>query len=124
MSPAGVQRIDKWLWYARFAKTRSAAQKLAMSGRIRVNKVRNESASKVLRIGDILTLALDRGVQVVKVVAIGERRGPAREAQLLYEEEMFLASQRPRQSAASTAPLGRPDKRARRQLRSFKRDEG
>jgi len=124
MSPDGVQRIDKWLWFARFAKTRSAAQTLAKSGRVRINKVRNESASKVLRIGDVLTLTLEHGVQVVKVTAVGARRGPAAEARLLYEEEMFVAHRRPDPVGGSAAPEKRPDKRARRELRDLKRNEG
>ena len=53
------QRIDKWLWFARIAKSRTLAQKLAMSGRVRVNRERHQSASRLIRTGDILTIALD-----------------------------------------------------------------
>ena len=71
------QRIDKWLWYARLAKTRTAAQALAVSGRVRVNSEKNQSASRGLKLGDVLTVALDSGVRVLRVVLLGERRGPA-----------------------------------------------
>src|SRR5690606_23820911 len=80
------QRIDKYLWHARLAKTRGAAQKLAVSGRVRVNRERNESASRPVRPGDVLTVALDAGIRVLRIVALGSRRGPASEARLLYED--------------------------------------
>lgn len=78
-------RIDKWLWHARFYKTRVLAQEAAAKGRIRRNDVRVEKASVEVKIGDILTLPRGREVAVVRVLACGERRGPASEAQLLYE---------------------------------------
>ena len=55
------QRIDKWLWFARLAKTRTAAQKLAVSGRVRVNREKSDSASRLVRMGDVLTIALESG---------------------------------------------------------------
>ncbi len=78
-------RIDKWLWHARFYKTRALAQEAATKGRIRRNDVRVEKASAEVRIGDILTLPRGREVAVVRVLGCGERRGSASEAQLLYE---------------------------------------
>ena len=78
-------RIDKWLWHARFYKTRVLAQEAAAKGRIRRNDVRIEKASVEVKIGDILTLPRGREVAVIRVLACGERRGPASEAQLLYE---------------------------------------
>ncbi len=119
--PSG-QRIDKWLWHARFAKTRSTAQVLARSGRIKINRVRTDSASRLVKIGDVLTLSQERGVSVIRVVAVGERRGPAIEARALYEEELFVPA--PRDSGglvASVAPPARPDKRDRRLLKQWKR---
>ena len=80
-----AQRIDKWLWHARFARTRGAAQRLALSGHVRVNRERVGSASRLVRAGDVLTIALGRGVSVVKIRNIGDRRGSAAEAQDLYE---------------------------------------
>jgi ribosome-associated heat shock protein Hsp15 len=78
-------RIDKWLWHARFCKTRSIAQDLAAKGHVRLNGARVEKASATVRPGDILTLPAGREVLVVKVRELGARRGPASEARLLYE---------------------------------------
>ena len=78
-------RIDKWLWHARFYKTRALAQEAAAKGRIRRNDIRVEKASVEVKIGDILTLPRGREVAVVRVLGCGERRGPASEAQMLYE---------------------------------------
>ena len=78
-------RIDKWLWHARFYKTRVLAQEAAERGRIRVNGARVEKAGRGVRIGDLLTVPTGREALVVRVVAFGERRGPAPEARLLYE---------------------------------------
>lgn len=78
------QRLDKWLWYARFAKTRTLAAKLVASGFVRVNGQRSDNAAKALSVGDVLTIALPRATAVVRVEDLGERRGPASEAQQLY----------------------------------------
>jgi ribosomal 50S subunit-recycling heat shock protein len=81
-----AQRIDKWLWYARLARTRTLAQKLAVSGRVRVNRERNDSASRPVKPGDILTIAIGGGVRVLHVLGSGQRRGTPADAHLLYEE--------------------------------------
>jgi len=78
-------RIDKWLWHARFYKTRVLAQEAAEKGRIRLNGARTEKAGRGIKLGDILTVPTGRDVLIVRVVAFGERRGPAPEARLLYE---------------------------------------
>jgi len=78
-------RIDKWLWHARFYKTRVLAAAAAQSGRIRRNDQRVEKAGLEVKVGDILTLGRGRDVVVVRVLACGIRRGPASEAQQLYE---------------------------------------
>ncbi len=80
-------RIDKWLWHARFYKTRVLAQAAARKGVIRLNGRRIEKASAEVRLGDVLTAPRGREVIVVRVVAFGERRGPASEAQALYTIE-------------------------------------
>ncbi len=80
------QRLDKWLWYARFAKTRTLAAKLVTSGFVRLNGQRTDNAAKALAVGDVLTIALHRGAAVVRVEDLGERRGPAPEAQSLYTD--------------------------------------
>ena len=89
MSDAGSQdrlRIDKWLWHARVVKTRSLAARLVADGHVRVNGARAEAAAKAIKAGDVLTIALERTVLVYRVKALGERRGPAPEAQGLYED--------------------------------------
>ena len=80
------QRLDKWLWFARFAKSRTLAAKLVTSGFVRVNGERVESAAKALAVGDVITLALARSTLVVRVKALGTRRGPAPEARTLYSD--------------------------------------
>ena len=89
MSDAGSQdrlRIDKWLWHARVVKTRSLAARLVADGHVRVNGTRAEAPAKAVKPGDVLTIALERTVLVYRVKALGERRGPAPEAQGLYED--------------------------------------
>ena len=78
-------RLDKWLWHARVVRTRTLAQKLAADGYVRVNGVRAEQ-SRPVRVGDVLTIALERSVRVLEVKALGVRRGSATEAQALFEE--------------------------------------
>jgi ribosome-associated heat shock protein Hsp15 len=78
-------RIDRWLWHARFHKTRSLAQAAAIKGHIRLNGRRIEKASAEVRIGDVLTVPRGRDVVVLRVKDCGIRRGPASEAQALYE---------------------------------------
>jgi ribosome-associated heat shock protein Hsp15 len=80
------QRLDKWLWFARFAKTRTLAAKLVAAGFVRVNGQRTDNPAKAVAVGDVITLALARTTAVVKVADLGERRGPAPEARLLYTE--------------------------------------
>ncbi|MBL8590109.1 MAG: RNA-binding S4 domain-containing protein [Methylobacteriaceae bacterium] len=84
-SAAGRQRLDLWLFHARVVRTRSLAQKLATSGHVRVNGQRVEQAGRGVRPGDVLTIALDRQVRVLRIARLAERRGPAPEAQTLYE---------------------------------------
>jgi ribosome-associated heat shock protein Hsp15 len=118
----GRQRLDKWLWYARLAKTRTLAQKLAVSGRVRINRDRTDSASHAVKIGDVLTIALAGWVRVLKIVATGERRGPAAEARLLYED---LSPPRPPPEEPDGGSGGsRPTKRDRRQLDEFLAGDG
>ncbi len=88
--PAGSnparQRLDKWLWFARVVKTRSLAARLVTEGHVRVNSIRIATAAKSVKPGDVVTVALERHVRVLKILASGERRGPAPEAQSLYED--------------------------------------
>ena len=89
------QRLDKWLWYARFAKTRTLAAKLVTSGFVRVNGQRTDNAAKALSIGDVITVSLPRGAVVVRIEDLGERRGPATEAQGLYTDLTRQGSSEP-----------------------------
>ena len=78
-------RIDKWLWHARFCKTRAIAQQKAEAGHIRINGNRVERSSFAVRIGDVMTLPAGGKVMALRVLGLGERRGPATEARGLYE---------------------------------------
>ena len=80
------QRIDGWLWHARVVATRGAAAALAASGHVRVNGARIDTPGRMVRAGDVITVALERHVRVLKVSGFVERRGPARTARFLYEE--------------------------------------
>ena len=80
------QRIDRWLWHARLVRTRSDAAELAGSGYVRVNGMRIDAPGRMVRAGDVITVALDRRVRVVKVRGFRERRGPAGTGETLYEE--------------------------------------
>ncbi|HKY81513.1 MAG TPA: RNA-binding S4 domain-containing protein [Sphingobium sp.] len=79
-------RIDKFLWFARLAKSRSVAQKMAEDGHIRLNGRRVERSHAAVRAGDLITFPHPRGVRVVRVIDLPGRRGPAPEAQACYEE--------------------------------------
>jgi ribosome-associated heat shock protein Hsp15 len=117
------QRIDKWLWHARFARTRTAAAGLAESGHVRINGQRVELASQAVRTGDVLTIALQRAVRVLKVTAFSERRGSAELARGLYED-LSVPSDRPlahADVAARDRRDGRPTKRDRRAIDRFTR---
>jgi ribosome-associated heat shock protein Hsp15 len=86
MTGPEAQRLDKWLWHARFGRTRGAAQKLAVSGHVRINREKVTSASRLVRAGDVLTLAFGNGVRVIRVCGIADHRGSFTEAQRLYED--------------------------------------
>ncbi len=80
------QRIDRWLWHARLVRTRGAAAALTGAGYVRVNGARIDAPGRMVRSGDVVTIALDRRVRVLKVKGFVERRGPAGGAVALYEE--------------------------------------
>jgi Ribosome-associated heat shock protein implicated in the recycling of the 50S subunit (S4 paralog) len=79
-------RLDKWLWCARFYKTRGLAAEACEKGHLRINGFRVEKAGREVRPGDILTIPQGREVVVVRVLAGAKRRGPATEARTLYEK--------------------------------------
>jgi ribosome-associated heat shock protein Hsp15 len=78
-------RLDKWLWVARFARSRTLAQEMCEKGRIRLNGNRVNKPGREIRPGDVLTLPAMRDVIVLRVLGSAERRGPATEARALYE---------------------------------------
>jgi ribosome-associated heat shock protein Hsp15 len=80
------QRVDRWLWHARLVRTRGAAAALAGGGFVRINGARIDAPGRMVRTGDVITVALDRRVRVVKVLGFVERRGPAGSAAALYQD--------------------------------------
>lgn len=82
----GRIRIDKWLWFARFFKTRALAARLVSDGKVRVNGQRISRPGRLVGPGDVLTFPQARVIRLVRVLAPGTRRGPASEAQALYHD--------------------------------------
>ena len=110
-------RLDKWLWFARFFKTRSLSATRVAAGDVRVNGARVTKPATTVQAGDVLTFAIGAQVRIVEVLAVGTRRGPAPEAQALYNDmspepvrRETPVSQNPRYEGK-----GRPTKRERRQ---------
>ena len=105
-------RLDKWLWYARFFKSRSLAARLLDGRKVRVNRRLIDKASRAVHVGDVLTFPQGRRIRVVRVAALGSRRGPAREAESLYEDLAPVGEStapRPRRwPRAARGPAGRP----------------
>lgn len=123
------QRIDKWLWHARVVRTRTAAAALAAGGYVRLNGVRVDAASRPVKAGDVLTIALDRTVRVLKVISFAERRGSAPEAAVLFADltpapAAATAGTTPTAPALREAGSGRPTKRDRREIDRFRSDGG
>lgn len=108
-------------------KSRSLAQKLAAGGRLRINREKVSAASKQVRVGDVLTIALDRKVLVLKVQKLGTRRGPFSEAQLLYEDltpPPRPAARTPVMTVGQRDPgTGRPTKKDRRRLEALREQD-
>ncbi len=80
-----MSRLDKWLFCARFYRTRSLAQAAAAAGKVRLNGMRQDKPGHTVKPGDVVTLGKGTDILAVRVVALAERRGPAKEAQKLYE---------------------------------------
>ncbi|NIZ15187.1 RNA-binding S4 domain-containing protein [Phaeobacter sp. HF9A] len=111
---AGKIRIDKWLWHARFFKTRSLASKQVGAGHVRVNGTKASKPSQNVSVGDVLTFAQGHQVRVVRILALSERRGPAPEAQTLYFDMTEKQDKPP--ANPKYEGKGRPDKKERRAL--------
>jgi len=112
------QRLDKWLWYARFFKSRSLATRFCASGKLRVNESVVRKPHHALHVGDVLTFPKDPHIRVVRIKDLGTRRGAAPEAQALYDDlqppQPRKKTIRPAKPAAREPGSGRPTKRERR----------
>ena len=125
---AGGQRIDKWLWFARIAKSRTLAAALVTGGKVRLNRVKTDKPAHLVRAGDVLTVSLGPRVRILKVLAQAERRGPAAEARGLFEElTPAPVHLKPAPGTTLAGPVagyepseGRPDKRDRREIARLK----
>jgi ribosome-associated heat shock protein Hsp15 len=120
-------RLDKWLWYARFFKSRTLASKVCETGRIRVNSQAVSKAKTTVKSGDVITFPQERDVRVIKILDIGARRGPAAEAQGLYED-LAPIEQKTKEDRVSELTVkiavresgsGRPTKKERREMDQF-----
>lgn len=123
------QRLDKWLWFARVAKSRTLAAAAVAEGKIKVNRLRAEKASQSVKVGDVITSRLTRTIRVLRVAGLGARRGPAAEAKLLYEDltpppvrnnERDAADPQSSSWGGRAPGAGRPTKRERRQTDALK----
>ncbi|MEM7498051.1 MAG: RNA-binding S4 domain-containing protein [Pseudomonadota bacterium] len=122
------QRVDKWLWQARFFKTRSLAGEVAGSGRLRLNGKHCTKPAQTVAPGDELSFPQAKRIRAIRVEAIGTRRGPAAEAQTLYTD-LDPAPERDDAAPGSTVPSDipdpsrRPTKRGRREIAALKRTD-
>lgn len=115
-----TQRVDKWLWYARFYKSRTLAAKQVIEGKIRINSVKISKPAHGLITGDVLTFVKADQVRVIEVLDLGTRRGSAPEAQTLYADK---SPPRPKKEFVPPNPKfegkGRPSRKDRRQTAAF-----
>jgi ribosome-associated heat shock protein Hsp15 len=125
--PGGVQRLDKWLWFARVTKSRTMAATAVVEGKIKINRTTVTKASQAVHVGDVITSRISRSVRVLRILALGVRRGPAPEARSLYEDLSPPVPRREdavRAAWAERAPgAGRPTKRERRKIDAFNEDD-
>ncbi len=115
------QRVDKWLWFSRIVKTRTLASELVSTGKLRVNKLKISKPSHAVQAGDVLTFTHFGRLRVIQIAAIGARRGPAPEAQALYEdlsppEEKSGEEARTNDPGHRESGAGRPTKKERRDI--------
>ena len=116
-----VLRLDKWLWYARFCKSRTLAGKLCAAGKVRIAGTLVRKASRSVQAGDVLTFPLGPHIRVVRVRALGARRGPRAEAQALYEDlAPPVLDAAPAPAGSREAGAGRPTKAQRRAIERLK----
>ncbi|MGE0736458.1 MAG: RNA-binding S4 domain-containing protein [Alphaproteobacteria bacterium] len=124
---AATLRLDKFLWYARFCKSRTLASKLVETGRVRVNKQLIAKAHFAVRVDDVLTFPQGPYIRVVRIRRLGERRGPAVEAASLYEDLSPISQQphvrAPAAPARRDPGAGRPTKADRRAIARLKSND-
>ena len=111
-------RLDKWLWHGRFFKTRSLAASVVTEHGVRINGTRTQKRAATVGPGDVLTFSQGKTVRVIRIEALGTRRGPAAEAQTLYSD-LSPPEVKSRESAPQNPAYegkGRPTKRDRRTL--------
>lgn len=114
-------RLDKWLWYARFFKSRTLAAKVCASGRLRINANPVSKAHHPVKEGDVLTFPKERHIRVIRIQALGTRRGPASEARALYDDlDPPQAVSRVPSPGVRERGSGRPTKAQRRALARLK----
>ena len=115
-------RLDKWLWFARFFKSRGLSAKVVASGHCRVNSLKVVKGSLLVRAGDVITFPKEDCVRVIEVLDVGERRGPAFEAQALYLDLSPPICQEMKANAAhpEAQRSGRPNRQDRLALEKFK----
>jgi ribosome-associated heat shock protein Hsp15 len=99
----GAQRLDKWLWFARVTKSRTLAAGAVSDGKIKVNRIKAEKPSQLVKVGDVVTSRVHKNIRVLRIAALGERRGPASEAAGLYED---LTPPGPRDTSPGAQRLG------------------
>lgn len=121
------QRVDKWLFFARVVKSRSLAARLVADGGVRLNGEKITQVARSVKSGDVLTITLNRRIVVYEIVACGERRGPAPEAQQLYIDQSPLPATRSTSRLDGLPPVrepgaGRPTKKDRRAIDRLQKD--
>jgi len=119
--PQAAIRLDKWLWHARFFKSRSLAAAAVTESPLRLNGQPVSKPAQAVRAGDVVTFVQGRQVRVVRVLAPGTRRGPAAEAQTLYED-LSPPSAPADPGAPRPEPGGRPTGKARRDFDAARPD--
>ena len=127
MTEETITRLDKWLWYARFFKTRTQATKLIQSGKLRINGDITNKPHRTAIIGMVLTFPQAKHIRVIKILEIGQRRGPASEAAALYEDLSPITSEPNKQQKNKDVGFerretgtGRPTKKQRRETERLK----
>ena len=126
MTDSDKQRLDQWLYHARFFKTRTLAASLCKGGRIRVDGEKSSKSSTLVRPGQVLTFAQGGRIRVIRIESLAARRGPAAEAATLYQdltpEQTRLKTRGPFAYPGRGRGTGRPTKKDRRALERLKKN--